>query len=332
MPSTKSTILENWPGPKTAEPPRTPIFHFALKQAGINVDFHLEQFFRHREISIHYFDSFETLVNVCRRFPIDVIMIGGRMDFIKEIDLVRAIKENVFLAIIPVILFHPDPDENTVIAAYENGAEDFIYGEWRDKLVEVRIHRVIGRSRRDLSVNPSTRLPGPSIIEREIMRQIDMGAEIAVCYADLDNFKAYNDYYGYHYGDKVIGLTARIVKDVVFDLCREGFVGHVAGDDFIFVIPPQQVDLICSHVIQTFDRLIPLRYKAEDRERGFITAVNRGGEIEDFPILTVSIAVIVNSGGEFQHIGELSKMLADLKKATKMKEGSNYMLERREKY
>ncbi|MCK4573368.1 MAG: diguanylate cyclase [candidate division Zixibacteria bacterium] len=332
MQSTKSTILENWPGPKTTELPRKPVYHFAIRQHGVDLDFRLEQFFQDRHISLHYFESFEELAHTCHRYAVDVILIGGRDDFLPEIELVRTIRNNTFTAITPIILVHPDPDENTIVAAYENGAEDFIYGEWRPKLEEVRIQRVISRSRRDLAVNPSTQLPGPSTIEQEIVRQIDMGAEIAICYADLDNFKAYNDYYGYHYGDKVVRLTARIIKDVVFDLCPEGFVGHIAGDDFIYIIPPQLIDEICTNVLTTFDRMIPYRYKEEDRVRGHIESVNRRGDTETYPLLTLSIAVLVNSNGKFQHIGELSKMLADLKKATKAKEGSNYMVERRRKY
>jgi len=257
---------------------------------------------------------------------------GSRGSGVKEVELIRAIKDNVFLRIVPIIMFHPEPDESIVVAAYQAGAEDFIYGDWRDKLVHVRIKRVIERSRRDLSINPSTHLPGPGIIENEINRQIDMGARFAICYADLDNFKAYNDYYGYYFGDRVIQLTSRVIKDVVFDLCREGFVGHIAGDDFIFIIPPEEVDRICRFVIRTFDILIPYRYRDADRERGHIVSTNRRGEQEEFPILTISIAVLINENGMFSHIGEISRTLADLKTATKRQDGSNYMIERRQKY
>ncbi len=332
MRSTKSTIQESWPGPITTEPPRGPIYHFALTQSEINIDFHLERFFRSNNMSVHYFASFDELVTVCQRYPVDVIMIGSRGSGVKEVEMIRAIKDNVFLRIVPIMMFHPEPDENIVVAAYQAGAEDFIYGDWRDKLVQVRIKRVIERSRRDLSINPSTHLPGPGVIESEISRQIDMGAVFAVCYADLDNFKAYNDYYGYYYGDRVIQMTSRVIKDVVFDLCREGFVGHIAGDDFVFVIPPEEVERICGNIIKTFDILIPYRYAEIDRDRGYISTTNRRGEVEEFPILTISIAVLINENGQFNHVGEMSRMLADLKTATKLKSGSNYMIERRQKY
>lgn len=259
-------------------------------------------------------------------------MIAGKSLFLREIELVRAIKRNVILSIVPVLLYHPDPDRDVVVAAFENGAEDFIHGEWIARLVEVRIRRVIERSRRDLAVNPTTRLPGPSMIEKEIERQINLGARFAVCYADLDNFKAYNDYYGYSYGDRIIRMVGRLIKDIVYDLCREAFVGHIAGDDFIYLVPQELITPTCEWIIKCFDAFIPYRYAPEERDRGLIVTTNRRGEVEEFPILSMSIAVVPNDQQQFSHVGELSKMLADLKKACKAKPGSNYMVERRKKY
>jgi diguanylate cyclase (GGDEF)-like protein len=307
-------------------------YQFACRQHRVSLDFHVKGFFRHEELAIHYFETFAELVATCQRHDIDAILIAGHSDFTEEIQLVQAIKGNVFLSGIPIILYHPDPWENVVVSAYENGVEEFIYGEWRNKLVEVRIRRLVERSRRDISVNPSTRLPGPGIIETEINRQLQLDATFAVCYADLDNFKAYNDYYGYVHGDKVIKLTARVIKDIVYDLCPEGFVGHVAGDDFVYTVPSELVKPVCEKIISTFDTLIPYRYAREDRERGYIAAFNRKGNRENFGMLTISIAVIMADGKRFSHVGQLSKMLADLKKAAKMQAGSVYLLERRKPY
>ncbi|MDF1544616.1 MAG: diguanylate cyclase, partial [bacterium] len=233
MPNTENTILENWLGPIESGLPNKTIYHFAVRQDGINLDFYLQRYFSDHKNCFHFFDCTDDLFTICQRYPIDAIVIGGKSDFMAELEMVRSIKQNVFLAMIPVILYHPDPDNSVVVAAFENGAEEFIHGEWVEKLVHARVRAVIERNRRDLSVNPSTCLPGTTIIEQEVVRQLEMQSEFALCYADLDNFKAYNDYYGYVSGDKVVKLTARILKDVVFDLCREGFVGHIAGDDYI---------------------------------------------------------------------------------------------------
>lgn len=332
MQNTGNIILENWEGPKEQALQNDLVYHFAIRQRGVDLHFHIEQFFRDRRVSFHFFEELQTLIKICQRYPIDAIVIGGKGEFMDELQMVRAVKQNVFMSIIPVILYHPDPPVSTVVAAYENGTEDFIRGDWFEKLVEVRMRKVIERNRRDLSVNPSTKLPGPTMIELEIERQLEMKEEFAVCYADLDNFKAYNDYYGYVFGDRIIKLTGRVIKDIVFDLCPEGFVGHIAGDDFMFMVPREQIDPVCKWILKCFDAFIPFRYAEEDRARGFIRTTSRRNTVETYPILTLSIAVVVNERGTFSHIGELSKMLADLKKATKRLPGSNYMIERRRKY
>ncbi|RKX22738.1 MAG: hypothetical protein DRP45_11140, partial [Candidatus Zixiibacteriota bacterium] len=288
MQSIENITLENWPVSSEENAKSRSVCHFAIKQTGVELDFRLQRYFSDRELSLHFFDTFSELVRICHRYPVNAIIIGGKSDFYKEIELVRSVKDNILLAIIPVILFHPEPDMTTVVAAYERGADEFIYGECVDRLVQVRIEQAIRRSERDLSVNPSTSLPGPATIEQEIHRQIKRGDCFAVCYADLDNFKPYNDYYGYAYGDRIIKLTGRILRDVVFDLCPEGFVGHIAGDDFICVVSPDVVHDVCKWIIKCFDAFVRYRYESVDLERGYIETENRKGEMERFPILSIS--------------------------------------------
>ncbi len=246
--------------------------------------------------------------------------------------MIMQAKEQMFLSIIPLIVYYPGNDENIYRRALDCEADELFVGEWDYRGFEVRIKMLLNRSRRDLGVNPSSRLPGPSMIDKRINKLIDRKIDFAVCYLDIDNFKAYNDYYGYFYGDKVIRLTAQIVRDIVFDLVPDGFIGHIGGDDFICIIPYDKIDDVCSNVIKTFDRLIPYRYKDEDRLRGKIVTRNRFEQDEVYPLLTVSIAVLVCQNGAFSHAGEMSHMLADLKKYTKKLAGSNYMIERRKKY
>ena len=333
MPSIEDITLESWQVFAESDRPQAQrTTHFAIRQTDVNLDFYLEQFFKDRQLRFHFFKSFDELVTICHRHQIAAILIAGKGEYLPELEMVRAIKKNILLSIVPVIMYHPNPENVTVVAAYQSGVEEFIYGEWIDQLVRVRINRVIERSRRDVGVNPSTLLPGPALIEDEINRQIKLGEQFAVCYVDLDNFKAFNDYSGYVYGDKIIRMTGWILRDIVFDLCPEGFVGHIAGDDFIVVMPSDMAEDACKWIIKCFDAFIPYRYNEEDRARGFYEARNRGGELERFPLLSISIAVVINRNGEFEHIGELSKMLADLKKACKAHIGSHYMIERRKKY
>jgi hypothetical protein len=119
---------------------------------------------------------------------------------------------------------------------------------------------------------------------------------------------------------------------MVYRYAQDGFVGHIGGDDFVFVIPPERINLICGEIIKIFDRAIIKRYKKKDVVRGYIITNNRKGRKEKFPIMTLSIAVIVNQKRMFKHLGEISYMIADLKKYTKSLPGSNFFVERRKKY
>ncbi len=308
------------------------MLHCAYKHDGTDIQFELSRSMAGDDIVFHHFGTLDELMILSQRFHIDFIIISGESDFLRELDMVRLIKNNIFLSIIPTVLYHPEPAEGLIVAGYQNGVEEFLHGDWRDTLFQVRIRMVAARSRRDISFNPSTALPGPSMIEKEIERLLQLDVEFAVCYADLDDFKPYNDYYGYFYGDRLIRITARIIRDIVFDTCREGFVGHIGGDDFMYIIPADKVRLVCGTILKVFDTIVPFRYSEEDRLKGMIIAKSRKGDIEEFPIMSLSIAVLISHRGEFTHVGEMSHMLADLKKYVKSLDGSNYVVERRKKY
>lgn len=308
------------------------MYHVALRQTDLDLSDGLEAFYGADRLSIHYFKTYGELLRISQRFLLDVILIAGKGKFFEEIELAQRIKDNVFTSIVPTAMYHADPADSDIISAYESGCDDFLIGPWQEKLFEVRLKSLTKRSQRDISINPSSMLPGPFMIEREIDRQIALKQEFAVCYSDLDNFKAYNDAYGYYYGDRIIKLTSRIIRDTVFDMCPEGFVGHVGGDDFVYIIPAGKVRPICDAIVRVFDTLIPYRYYPRDRLRKYIITTNRRGEVERFNILTLSIAVLINVDQMFAHAGEMSRMLADLKKFAKSQPGSNYVIERRSKY
>lgn len=307
-------------------------FNVAVYRNGIDVDDRLIQTVTWAELSIHHFSAFDELFHLAQKHMLDLILFTSSGDVEREAAIIYRAKERSSLSIVPTVVYHPNADKNVFTRALEAGADDVLTGEWDSDIFGIKIQMFAVRSDRDLGVNPTSRLPGPVLIERELEMRIASGEEFAVCYLDIDNFKAYNDYYGYLFGDKVIRLTAYIVRDIVFDVVPDGFVGHIGGDDFIFVIPYDKVEIVNSNIIRTFDAIIPYKYKREDRERGRIVAKNRRGEDEVFPLLTISIAIIVNHDRMFTHVGEMSHMLADLKKYTKKLAGSNYMVERRMKY
>ncbi len=308
------------------------MFYCAIYQNGVEIKDRLRRSLTRRKVQFLPFSDFVQLESLIQKYILDLVFIAGKGSFKEELNLTKRIKKHPILSLAPLILYHPHPNIKTVLSGFAFEADEFFFSKWNTKLFSSKLKMIIIRSRRDLGVNPTTRLPGTNIIEKEMSKRIKKGQNFAACYADLDNFKAYNDYYGYHYGDSLIKMTSEIIRDVVYSSNKESFVGHIGGDDFVFIISPEKIHTICDEIIKIFDRMIIRRYKKEDVLRGFIVTTNRRGRKERFPIMTLSIAVIVNQKRLFRHLGEISHMITDLKSYTKTLPGSNYFIERRKKY
>lgn len=181
-----------------------------------------------------------------------------------------------------------------------------------------------------LDASPLTRLPGNIAIERALLERIRRGEKFALCYADLDDFKAYNDTFGYAKGSEIIKVTGEILHEAKRRFGRgEDFVGHIGGDDFVLITAPENISAVCENIIQEFDRVIPFFYHQEDRERGYIEAVDRYGIARKFPIMTISIAVVSDSSRELLAPTEIAKVAAEIKEFVKKLPGSNYLVDRR---
>jgi GGDEF domain-containing protein len=182
-----------------------------------------------------------------------------------------------------------------------------------------------------VSVHPSTRLPGTTEIEREIRRRLETQQEFAVCYADLDHFKEFNDRYSYYDGDRVIYLLSRILHDVVKGMLGpRGFVGHIGGDDFIFIIPAADIHLVCTEVLGVFDALIPLQYNEQDRRAGYFFGKDRRGQLHRVPLMTLSIGIVTNKHRRFAHPAQVSELATEMKSYAKTLPGSVFVVDRRQ--
>jgi diguanylate cyclase (GGDEF)-like protein len=209
--------------------------------------------------------------------------------------------------------------------------DDYITVPYRQDEVVRRLRLALSRMARSLDANPLTGLPGNTSILHETTRRIEVGKPFALAYLDVDNFKSFNDRYGYGRGDEVLNVTCRLLTTVVSELAGpEGFVGHVGGDDFVFMSGPEAIEEMCRAVIKRFDLVIPDFYDEEDRSRGCIDSVDRRGNHERFPIMTLSIAVVSNERTAITHPGDVSKRVSELKKKAKAIQGSAYVLDRRE--
>lgn len=181
-----------------------------------------------------------------------------------------------------------------------------------------------------LDASPLTRLPGNIAIERVLDKRLHSGVQFAVCYADLDNFKAFNDRYGYIKGSELIKVTGEIIYEVV-KTCGDddAFVGHVGGDDFVMVISAETINAVCEAVIERFSAEVGRFYNEVDLAAGGIEGVDRYGVARFFPLMTISIAVVICSREEFAAAVDIAKAAAEIKDYVKERPGSCYFISRR---
>jgi GGDEF domain-containing protein len=247
------------------------------------------------------------------------------------VGLVRRLKSDAFTAIVPVTALAADHHPEQVQAWFSAGADEVISSLFSPAEQRSRLDAMLVRTERDVSVHPSTRLPGTTEIEREIRRRLESDQEFAVCYADLDHFKEFNDRYSYYDGDRVIYLLSRILHDVVKGLLgARGFVGHIGGDDFIFIVPATEISGACSEILDVFDTLIPLQYNDQDRRAGYFFGKDRRGQLHRVPLMTLSIGIVTNRHRKFAHPAQVSELATEMKSYAKTLPGSVFVVDRRQ--
>ena len=239
------------------------------------------------------------------------------------------LKRDSYTGVVPVLTL-TSPGTSSIAEAFDAGADEVI-PDGMDAAEGVRrLESLLARSDRDLGVHPSTRLPGAGAIENEIKRRLAQPGLFAVCYADLDHFKEYNDRYSYNEGDRVIRILAMLLHDVVKGMCGErGFVGHIGGDDFIFIIPYESIADTCDEITATFDLLVPYQYSEPDRRAGYFFGKDRRGVLDRVPLMTLSIGVVTNAQRTFKEPRQVSRLATEMKTYAKTLSGSVYSIDRR---
>ena len=193
-----------------------------------------------------------------------------------------------------------------------------------------RVSLAILRSERVVDVNPLTKLPGNISISRRIQARIESGDIFALAYADLDHFKPFNDHYGFSRGDEIIRITGRLILNIVKSKEPQTcFVGHIGGDDFVFITSVDTVEETSAEIIQAFDKIIPTLYDRSDRDNGFIETLDRQGNTRKFPVTALSIGIVTNRNRPFTHFGEMTEVASEMKKQAKQSWGSCYLCDRR---
>ncbi|MBI5209804.1 MAG: response regulator [Elusimicrobia bacterium] len=216
---------------------------------------------------------------------------------------------------VPVIMLTARGSVADKVAGLESGADDYVAKPFDIKELRARVESVLRRDDSEHACHPLTRLPGCPAIAAEVGRRLRLGLPFAYVYADVDNFKAYNDVYGYVAGDRVIQATAGILEGCVLAAKdQSGFVGHVGGDDFVLVVDAAAAPHVVWQVTGNFDGCAPGFYDQAAVRRGFIETSDRFGATHRFPLMTLTMAVVTSEGRLFQGYEEIVQAAAGLKR------------------
>ena len=252
--------------------------------------------------------SIDELVGRALRGRPRLVVLDARSGADVVLEACRRLKSDSFTAVVPCLAVVP-AGERPFAEAFAAGADEVVRADLGAAELWPRLDALLRRSDRDTLVHPSTRLPGTIEIERELARRLASNELFATCYADLDHFKEFNDRYSYYDGDRVIRILAKVLHDVVKGVCGlDGFVGHIGGDDFIFVIPVAAIPEVCGEIIAIFDALAPCQYSEQDRRAGYFFGKDRRGQLHRVPLMTVSIGVVTNERRRFTHAAQVSEL------------------------
>lgn len=260
----------------------------------------------------------------------DLIMTDLMMPGMDGHEVCRRIKSHFRTSHVPVIMLTARADMPTRVESLDHGANDYLTKPYDRAEMLLRIRNLINWSQSQREANPLSGLPGNAAIERETSRRMSSGEPFLFLYLDIDNFKAFNDVYGYQHGDEAIRLVANIlVEEVIRNGQPTDFVGHVGGDDFVTLTVPESLGPMTGAILDRFDQEIRTLYSEKDRTVGYIEVSNRRGEMEQFPLMTLTIAAVPSQRYQIHHSAQLNDLAVELKRFGKSLKGSVVVHERR---
>ncbi|OGR48106.1 MAG: hypothetical protein A2X34_09870 [Elusimicrobia bacterium GWC2_51_8] len=260
----------------------------------------------------------------------DIAVLDYNMPIKDGLSVAKNLKDNPLFAHIPVIICTAYSEKSTKLKGLSMGIDDYLIKPVDTDELVARIRMILKRNKLVLDTNPLSKLPGNPSIQARVERKIQENLPFAVLYLDLNNFKAYNDTYGFESGDRVIKTTANLlVKLTIRNESSEEFIGHIGGDDFIIVTSFEKAEELARHITAAFDEIAPSFYSKEDRERGAIVSTDRQGNIKKFPFLSIAIGIVHNRLQPILSFAQVSNIGAELKKAAKTSAKSHYVIDRR---
>ncbi len=261
-----------------------------------------------------------------------VILMDVMMPRLDGIEAIRRLRRDGRVSHIPVIILTARAQVIDKVEGLTNGADDYITKPFDPEELVARVRATLRRAQQMRTVSPLTGLPGNTRIEQELHRRVDASQPFALLYADLNQFKEYNDHYGFMRGDEVLRGLASVIVEVVGELGDdETFVGHIGGDDFVVLTGLDRYEHIAHEICARFDARVQDHYDLQDRERGYIEVLDRQGVSRRFPPVSVSIGIATNEQRDFEHASQPVGVATEMKTFAKQAcEGpSNWAVDRR---
>ena len=261
----------------------------------------------------------------------DVVVVDVHAANKSRLDLCRLLKDDFSTASIPVITLINKRQLRSQLLDVKQGVDDYLIKPPDPMDLRIRLEMAMRRSQYSFYASPLTGLPGGKIIEEAIGERLRAKTAFSFGYIDIDNFKYFNDAYGYLKGDRAIMQTAYMLYSVtrIFGN-KEDFIGHVGGDDFVFITSPDRFEDISKNLILMFSKLMPFHYTEEDRKNGFVVTKDRTHNIKKIPLMSISIAIANRTNdSEYTSAIEINEAVAEIKRYLKTFPGSKFMAERR---
>ena len=264
--------------------------------------------------------------------PPQLIIINDDNIKMKTVELCKKIRTNEENNIIPIIVVSSNEEQEFKMELAKNYVEYYIAKSMGTEYLYYRIRNIFRLLVINRTISPLTGLPGNVQIQTELKKRLQRRDDFVVLYIDLDNFKAYNDVYGFIKGGEIIKYTSKIVLKNINKLEKSDvFFGHIGGDDFVVILGKNvQYEEICKRIISEFDAGAKQFFTDEDLDRGYLKIQNRKGKMEHFPITSISIGIVIAEKGRFSNILEIGEVGAQVKHMAKSIMGSSYAIDRRQ--
>jgi diguanylate cyclase (GGDEF)-like protein len=259
----------------------------------------------------------------------DLVLLDVMMPRIDGFEVAHRLRRNPQTATTSIIMLTAKALATDKVLGLTAGADDYIIKPFDPIELLARVKGTLRRAKEMRNLSPLTGLPGNIRIQEEIERMVREDLPFAVVYADLDNFKAYNDHKGFVRGDRLIQATARVVQDAVMEFATDGFVGHVGGDDFVAVLKPGIAEGVAKRIVEAFDAQIHEFYEPEEVAQGFVEVEDRKGVMQRIPLVGVSVGIATTDVRTFAHYGEAVSMATEMKQFAKREARSSYAIDRR---